>query len=200
MQRNEDKRSKMSAKWDSCKPDCVFDSTMAYYFSRWRGEEVVTINFGLVPNFPPFEYFILFKQCSLLFKFMGLRGHLQAVFKTMEYSPFFSPTPSLMSWFSRRRQRWLQRRRRRLYHQCRTLSPSHSFARSFRVLLIPRPERKPRCPHNLMHAEYFARRFPAGIQLLLSVCITAFLRLMSVIIKAISNRYFSGTAAHAKRS
>lgn len=199
MQSNEDKRSKMSAKWDSSTPGCILDSTMAYYFFRWRGEEVVTINFGLVPNFPPFEYFILFKQCSLLFKFMGLRGHLKAVFKTMQYNPFFSPTPSLMSWFSRRRQRWLQRRRR-LYHQCRTLSPSRSLACSSLVFLILQLERKPRCPRNLIHAEYFARRFPAGIQLLLSVCITAFSRLMSVIIKAISNRYFSGTAAHAKRN
>ncbi len=60
---------------------------------RWRGEEVVTINFGLVPNFPPFEYFILFKQCSLLFKFMRLQGHLRAVFKTMRYNPSSDGAP-----------------------------------------------------------------------------------------------------------
>lgn len=130
---------------------CMLDSTMAYYFFHWRGEEVVTINFGLVPNFPPFEYFILFKQCSLLFKFMRLQGHLKAVFKTMQYNPF---------------------------RLCRLPRLSHIF--------------NPNHENFLLHSAYsmFSWWFPTDIRLLLLVCVTAFTRLMNVIIKAISNCYF----------
>ena len=65
-------------------------------------------------NFPPFEYFILFKQCSLLFKFMRLLGHLKAVSKTMRdrtHSRIRSPslTLSRLSPFSRSRVAFLAR-------------------------------------------------------------------------------------------